>query len=399
MVLGRSVKNFSRKFSFSLLIGSILIFYTWLVFAASRTNLPDQEHPLRFYSNQTRHDIKSVYYHALERARHSIFLSVYGVTDPDILSILIQKAENKVPVTVEYDSSASSNLKKILPSSAHVLPIKSKGLMHRKVVLIDQAQVFLGSANLTATSLRHHDNLVLGIYSPSLAEFLENPTSTSFSFVLHEQKAEVFLLPDPEHSGLKHLLNCLGEAKVKISIAMFTLTHPEIAEALIKAKNRGVAVSIAADYYTAKGASKKILNAMEKEGIKILNSQGRQLLHHKWALIDENILVMGSANWTKAAFSKNHDFLFFLSPLDQAQKQFLNGLWQIIELESLERQLQNSSAWQKRPFESFCHPSPEPYSIRVCARRQGFSRFCGWQTDSKSSFFPCAGVLQLPLEP
>ena len=26
-------------------------------------------------------------------------------------------------------------------------------------------------------------------------------------------------------------------------------------------------------------------------------------------LIDENILVMGSANWTKAAFSKNHDFL------------------------------------------------------------------------------------------
>ena len=155
--------------------------------------------------------------------------------------------------------------------------------MHRKIVSLDHAQVFLGSANFTATSLCHHDNLVLGIYSPPLAEFLENPLTTSFSFDLNKQKGEVFLLPDSGQTGLKRLLGCLNEAKVKIWIAMFTLTHPEIAEALIQAKQRGVAVTVAVDYYTAKGASKKTLEALEKEGIKILNSQGRQLLHHKWA--------------------------------------------------------------------------------------------------------------------
>ena len=115
---------------------------------------------------------------------------------------------------------------------------------------------------------------------------------------------------------------------------MFTLTHPQIAAALINAKKRGVDVSIAVDYYTAKGASKKALDGMEKEGVRILNSQGRQLLHHKWVVIDDNILVMGSANWTKAAFSKNHDFLFFLSPLNPDQRQFLNRLWETIESES-----------------------------------------------------------------
>jgi phosphatidylserine/phosphatidylglycerophosphate/cardiolipin synthase-like enzyme len=116
---------------------------------------------------------------------------------------------------------------------------------------------------------------------------------------------------------------------------MFTLTHPEITQALLRAKKRGVEVTIAADYYTAKGASKKTLETMRNGGIKILNSQGRQLLHHKWAIIDDLTLIMGSANWTKAAFSKNQDFLFFLFPLNQDQRKFLNKLWNVIEMESV----------------------------------------------------------------
>lgn len=306
--------------------------------------LPDSKNPIQFYSNQTRQDVKLVFYRALQKANHSIFLSVYGITDPDILSLLSKKAGLQIPVTIEYDASASGPLKKTLPPSVDVRPIKSKGLMHRKIVLLDHAQVFLGSANLTASSLRHHDNLVLGLYHPRLASFLENPTAPSFSFELNAQNIELFLLPDPTHSGLKRLLSALMAAEFKISIAMFTLTHPEIAEALIQAHKRGVAVSIAADFYTAKGASKKVLEAMEKEGIKILNSQGMQLLHHKWAIIDDKTFVMGSANWTKAAFTKNHDFLVFLTPLDLNQRQFLKRLWTIIESESVHSSLNHKTS-------------------------------------------------------
>ena len=67
-----------------------------------------------------------------------------------------------------------------------------------------------------------------------------------------------------------------------------------------------------------------------------LLSQGRELLHHKWAVIDDRVLAMGSANWTKAAFNKNSDFLFFLSPLDKRQRRFLGNLWEIIESECIE---------------------------------------------------------------
>lgn len=317
------------------MIGGLCLFFTWLIVASLGVTLPDEKLPVLFYSNQARHDIKRIFYQALDRAQQSIFLSVYGITDPEILSLLSKK---KVPVLVEYDPSASSDLKKILPS-ASVYPIKSRGLMHRKILILDDTQVFLGTANLTASSLRHHANLVLGLFSPALAAYLKDPLYSTFSTQIGGQTAEVYLLPDPQASGLSHLLHCIELANTSIKIAMFTLTHTEITDALIRASKRGVKVEVAVDYYTARGASKKTVARLEKQNINVLLSQGRELLHHKWALFDNTTLVMGSANWTKAAFSKNHDFLFFLSPLTPEQKKFLEKIWRVIELESLDSSL------------------------------------------------------------
>lgn len=318
------------------MVGGFSFFYAWVVFAATHTKLPDRDDPIRFYSNQTRQDIKLLFLQALNRAHQSIFLSVYGITDAQVLNAISKKSFNSIPISVEYDPSASAPLKKLLPSSINIQPIKTSGLMHRKILLIDKVQVFLGTANLTPTSLLHHANLVIGVYHPGLAAFLEEPNATTYSFKIQQQQGELFLFPDPCKSGLLRLIQCIDLSERNIRIAMFTLTHPEIGEALIRAKRRGVDVSIAIDAYTARGASKKMVNTLEKEGIHFFLSQGKELLHHKWAVIDEQLLVLGSANWTKAAFNKNHDFLLFLSPLEKKQIHFLNQLWDIIETESIE---------------------------------------------------------------
>ncbi len=314
----------------------MLVFYAWLIFASTQAHLPSNENPLILYSNQTRQDIKYVLCQALKKSTLSIFLSVYGISDPQVIALLGKKTDEKIPIRIEYDPSASANLKKALPHTIELNPRKSKGLMHRKIATIDHSQVFLGSANLTTTSLRHHANLILGLYSPELAAFLEQPNGTSFSFHIADQQGDFFLLPDSKRLCFKRLIEEIGKAHQKIVIAMFTLTHPAIANALIQAKQRGIDVFIVVDYYTAKGASKKTLAAMAKEGVNIQLSQGRELLHHKWAVIDDAVLVMGSANWTKAAFSKNSDFLLFLSPLQSGQLQFFKNLWGIIESEAVQ---------------------------------------------------------------
>jgi len=314
------------------LLGSVFAF---LIYKATTPVFPSASCPIVFYANQSRHDLKLLFCQAIHSAQHALWASFYGVTDRDIIAALSKKASSGIDVSIEYDRKASLSLKKLLPSQARITARRSKGLMHRKILIVDQAYLFLGSANWTSSSLQHHSNSVIGLYAPPLAHFLSHhPDASPFFFELESSQAECWLLPDTEQQALKRLLSLIQEASQTIRIAMFTLTHPQIAHALADAVKRGVHVSVIIDYYSARGASNKTVDLLQQKGVAVFLSQGPQLFHHKWAIIDHNTFAMGSANWTKAAFTKNEDFLFILSPLTKDQKKYLNGLWEILELEA-----------------------------------------------------------------
>ncbi len=302
----------------------ILAAYASLTYAALHPSLPSLKKPLVFYSNQHRQDFRLTLIRAIETAHTSIHIAIYSITDPKIIEKLHQKALQGVSVTVLIDPKAGSLP---LPSPIHCQAVKGRGLMHRKIVVIDNALVFLGSANLTPSSLLFHDNLSLGFYHPQLARFLIQETTGVFT----DPHFALFLLPHPD--ALPKLLKQLNSAKRSITCAMFTLTHPELTQALIAAHLRGVKVTVFLDYYAARGAGKKAALALQASGIPVKLSQGMQLMHHKWALIDEKTLILGSTNWTKAAFSKNRDSLLFLENLTSQDKNYIQSLEHILQLE------------------------------------------------------------------
>lgn len=80
----------------------IPLFYTWFVYTASTISLPSEENPIVFYSNQTRQDLKLLFSRAIQRAKSSIFLSVYGITDKDILNKLKARSEEGLSIHIEY---------------------------------------------------------------------------------------------------------------------------------------------------------------------------------------------------------------------------------------------------------------------------------------------------------
>ncbi|MES2345679.1 MAG: phospholipase D-like domain-containing protein [Chlamydiota bacterium] len=316
-----------NRYKRSIAFLAVAAFYLWLIHVATTHPLPSKDVPLIFYSNQQRQDLKLTLYHALKKAKNSITLEMYAITDPDILKFL-----KKSPITpsILYDKSASPNLKRIGGT-----PYTGKGLMHRKILVIDHSLVFLGSANMTSQSLKFHDNLTLGFFHKELATFLETKTKEDYyAFSIKEQEAELFLLPDLKGNAIKKLINLIDTAKKKIHLAIFTLTHPLITEALINAKKRGVKVKVAIDFFTERGASQKAVKKLLNENIPIYCSQGNQLLHHKWACIDQSTLIIGSANWTLAAFAKNQDCFLVLSSLTARQKKYMKNLWKTIRLES-----------------------------------------------------------------
>lgn len=269
-------------------------------------------------------------------AKHSIYMQIYSLTDPDLKELLKSKSQQGIAVTIFYDQKASPNLQSELsPFGIAAYPALCSGLMHRKIFVIDEEIVYLGSANLTTASLKMHDNVLLGIWHPELAHFCLSSSEPVGKFTVGDQQLQFFFLPEARIAALDCLLHYLKGAEKSIDAALFTLTHPAILNELIEAHKRSIEVNIAIDYYSKRGASRTAVESLQKNGISVVASLGQQLLHHKWALIDKEHLILGSANWTQSAFRNNQDFVILVTPLKRPNKRSFEKMWHTLRKESL----------------------------------------------------------------
>ena len=111
----------------------------------------------------------------------------------------------------------------------------------------------------------------------------------------------------------------IGKAQKTIDIAMYFLTSREIAQELIKAKDRKVIVRIVLDKsQETQNYSKS--RYLIKRGFEVKYHTGPGLMHNKFAVIDNNVLITGSFNWTSTADQKNEENLLIITDKDLIRK-------------------------------------------------------------------------------
>lgn len=301
-----------------------------------------------FYSNQTGNDLSILLKNALFSAKNSIFIAIFSLTDPQIIYALNQQAEKGVQITLIYDKVNSYGISKKLHKAIKSVPIKnSAGIMHRKILIIDNLEIWLGSTNLTRASLHMHDNLLMCLESEEIARAITHQESTGLPLTNHnfnigDQELELWLLPDP--LAKKRLIELIHAASHSIKIAMFTWTDPLLAEAVLKAISRGVHVEIVLDYHSSLGASSKIATLFAEKAAFFGISGGTELFHHKFAYIDGKTLVHGSTNWTRSAFSKNSESHVILPELSKEQHLFFENLWRTLKEKAKQDSLRQKAA-------------------------------------------------------
>lgn len=320
-------------------VGFFLFLFNWFGFQAPQAILPDSGKPALLYSNQSQDDLRTTFVSAINDATTSIDLFIYSLTDQQIINALKEKADQGVKVTVIHDPDTSQWGFEKLGNKITCFEKSGAGLMHRKILVVDYEKIWIGSANFTTDSLRLHDNLVIGLVSRELAKRIAQSNCYQTPNVLAQppplfqvggQRMEFWLLPEEKELAFKRLIQLIDESKHDIKIAMFTWTHPEITAAVIRAHKRGVKIDAAIDHQSGLGCSSQTVEKLSEAHIEVGLSSGTGLLHHKFALIDGKILVNGSANWTKAAFSKNEDCFVVLHDLNQNQIDKMNKIWKVI---------------------------------------------------------------------
>lgn len=107
------------------------------------------------------------------------------------------------------------------------------------------------------------------------------------------------------------LASLITAASKSIDVAMYTWTSPTLAQALIAARKRNVALRTILDAGEAKARdSQRTLLAKSANDVRLCSAY--YLMHDKFAIIDGAILITGSYNWTQDAETHNAENLLCL---------------------------------------------------------------------------------------
>lgn len=156
----------------------------------------------------------------------------------------------------------------------------------------------------------------------------------SHFFLISLAKTEVYfsLSDNPQ----KIIIKNINQAQAFINIAMYVFTDKEIALPLIDAQERDVKVRVYLDRSQI-ASSYSVSRLLVQKGIKVRISTNNYIMHHKFAIIDNRLLLTGSYNWTFSANNRNDENLMVIDDpeiIARYQNQF-KKLW--FEKYSLER--------------------------------------------------------------
>ncbi len=275
-------------------------------------------------------DILDALIELIQQATQSIDLAIYNVNE-DVIVNALNIAKNK-GIQVRYIAAESTSNTSLEPPPAFpVLYGNDWALMHNKFVVIDaaipeQAAVFTGSMNFTTSQILSYPNNMVLIRDHALAknytrEFEEmwgsqgqvpEPDYARFGSEKWDNTPHLFKVNgslvesyfSPSDFTNREILDELQNAVFSIRFALLTFTKDDLAEAMIQQLQNGLEVRGIIENINDNGSEfNKILNA----GVDVIDHSPSILLHHKYAILDDEVVITGSHNWSNAADQQNDE--------------------------------------------------------------------------------------------
>ena len=132
----------------------------------------------------------------------------------------------------------------------------------------------------------------------------------------------------PDRGAAAVIIGFIDRCTDAIDAAVYSLTHDGIADALIRAKARGVAVRFLIDK-TQAGSRYADDEKLEAGGIEVRRDSQSGSMHNKFLVGDGKAVKTGSFNWSKNADERNAEnfVIIRLSYVVAAYQEEFDRLW------------------------------------------------------------------------
>lgn len=130
----------------------------------------------------------------------------------------------------------------------------------------------------------------------------------------------------PNGGGAGIIIKAIGQAKKSVKVQAYSFTNADIAQALLQASKRGVEVRVVLDksQETEKYTSATFL---ANSGIPVRIDSGFAIAHNKVMILDDETVITGSFNFTKAAEERNAENVLILRGNKDLARLYLQN-WQ-----------------------------------------------------------------------
>jgi phosphatidylserine/phosphatidylglycerophosphate/cardiolipin synthase-like enzyme len=188
-------------------------------------------------------------------------------------------------------------------------------------VVIDNQEVWTGSMNFTLSGAYHNYNNLVRLRSSRLAqdytrEFEEmfvdgrfgagSPANTPYPRLnVDGTPLEVYFSPDD--GTARRLLALVAGSRESVHFLAFSFTSDELAAALMERAHRGVQVTGVFEDSQVESNTGGEYERLRGAGLDVrLDGDGR-IMHHKVLVIDGEIVVTGSYNFSASAETRNDE--------------------------------------------------------------------------------------------
>ncbi len=278
---------------------------------------------------------------AIDVTERTLLLAIYDLRLPDVAAALLRAKARGVDVRLVYDEShvkttPSAEYQSLLDGGVPIRILKgggSFGIMHNKFAVFDGELVETGSFNWTAAADEKNFENAIFRAEPALAVGYTQYWTWMWGLGREPSAPEAapaaggFGPPpvDPlkpisfaggayprfafsPQGGVEDLLvDAIGRASRTLDVAIFSLYSQRVADALIAAKKRGVAVRVAADGSQSRRSQPML--SLSKAGVARVSAGrgGAGVLHHKYVVADGALLMTGSYNFSANAEQFNFE--------------------------------------------------------------------------------------------
>lgn len=265
---------------------------------------------------------------SIDAARLTVDVAIYSLSLTSIRDALIHAHERGVQVRVvmESDNMDGSAPQALLEAGIPILGDRREGLMHDKFVVIDRSEVWLGSMNYTFSGTYDDNNNLVHIRSVKMAEnytkefeemFLDDmfgdhtvPETPNPDINIEGSRVETFFSPDDGVAD--HLYEILADATDSIYFMAFSFTTDDLGEVIRAQAENGLDVAGVMEEQQVNSNIGTEYDLFKQAGLKVFLDGNEGQMHHKTMIIDGQIVVTGSYNFSRSAETRNDENLIVI---------------------------------------------------------------------------------------